>query len=70
MFQVFHLNVAYISQWLHTCFSGVSDVRCKCFSCFRRMVQVFHLDVANLDLSVAHVAIGLSCRHACAWEAK
>jgi hypothetical protein len=32
------------------CFASVSDVYCKCFSCFRCMLQVFHLDVAKIDL--------------------
>jgi len=50
MFLLFHLDVVYILQWLHMCFSGVSDVRCKCFSCFGRMLQMFHLDVAKIDL--------------------
>jgi hypothetical protein len=43
---VFHLNVALF--WNdYTCFSGVSDVRFNCFGC---MLQVFHLDVAKVDL--------------------
>jgi hypothetical protein len=32
------------------CFSAISDIYCKCFSCFGRMLQVFHLDVAKVDL--------------------
>jgi hypothetical protein len=32
------------------CFSGVSDVCYKCFSYFRHMLQVFHLDVVKVDL--------------------
>jgi hypothetical protein len=31
-------------------FASVSDVCCKCCNCFRRMLQVFHLDVAKIDL--------------------
>jgi hypothetical protein len=31
------------------CFASVSDVCCKCFSCFGRMLQVFYLDVAKVD---------------------
>jgi hypothetical protein len=27
-----------------------SDVCCKCFNCFRRMLQAFHLSVAKVDL--------------------
>jgi hypothetical protein len=49
MFQVFHLDVAYILQWLHMCFSDVSDICYKCFSYFRRMLQVFYLNVAKVD---------------------
>jgi hypothetical protein len=44
MLQVFHLDVAYVLQWLHTCFPGV------CFKCSGRMLQVFYLDVAKVDL--------------------
>jgi hypothetical protein len=29
--QGFHLDVAYVLQWLHMCFSRVSDVCCTCF---------------------------------------
>jgi hypothetical protein len=36
--QVFHLDIAYVLQWLHTCFSRVSDVCCKCFNYFGRML--------------------------------
>ena len=61
MLQVFYLDVAYILQWLQTCFPGVSDVCCKCFNCFERMLQVFHLYVVKVDLGVAHVAVGLIC---------
>jgi hypothetical protein len=75
MLQVFYLDVAYISHicckcfiWmLHMfamvfkCFASVSDVCCKSFNYFERMLQVFDLDVVKKDLSVAHVAIGLTC---------
>ena len=50
MLQVFHLDVAYVLQWLHTCFPRVSDVCCKCFNCFERMLQMFPLDVAKINL--------------------
>jgi hypothetical protein len=45
MFQVFHLDVANILQWLHTCFSW----------CFRSMLQWFHPDVAKVDLVLRHM---------------
>jgi hypothetical protein len=70
MFEVFHLfqmyvtnvssgcfksrpGVAYVAMAIHTCF--------KCFICFRRMLEVFYLDVSKLDLGEAHVL--LVCRH-------
>jgi hypothetical protein len=37
-----YLDVAYILQWLFQAFPGVftsvSDIRCKCFNCFRAFV--------------------------------
>jgi hypothetical protein len=50
MLPMFYLDVAYVLQWLHTCFPGVSDVCCKCSNYFREMLQVFHLDVAKVDM--------------------
>ena len=38
-------------QWLSSvfrCFVSVSDVCCKCFNCFERILQVFYLDVAHV----------------------
>jgi hypothetical protein len=53
MLQVFYLNVAYVLQWLHTCFPGV----------FIRMLQVFQLiqtyDASVLYLDVAKVDLVL-----------
>jgi hypothetical protein len=58
------------------CFSGVSDVCCKCFNCFGRMLQVVYLDVAKIDLGVAHIVVGPICSNhllqllgppACTW---
>jgi len=40
----------------YTCCNGVSTVCSKCFICFRRILQKFHLDVAKVDRGVAHVA--------------
>jgi hypothetical protein len=70
MFQVFHRNVVYILQWLHTCFSGVSDVCCKCFSRFRTYVASASSGCCKNRSSVAHVVMGSTCRRACAWEAE
>jgi hypothetical protein len=57
-----HLDVAYVLQLLHTYFSSVSgiltrvsDVCYKCFSCFGRMVQVFHLDVPKVDRDAPYI---------------
>jgi hypothetical protein len=41
-------------------FSIVSDVCCKCF---RRVLQVFHLDVAKVNMLFAHVVVGPICRN-------
>jgi hypothetical protein len=51
MFKVFHLDVAYIAMAIHVC-----------FECFRFMLQVFHLNVAEVDLGVAYVIMTI---HAC-----
>jgi hypothetical protein len=51
----FHPNVAYVFTYmmLHMFCNGytrVSDVCCKCFNCFRRILQIFSLDVAKVEL--------------------
>ena len=60
-------------------FASVSDVCCKCFSCFERMLHVFHMYVSKVDRDAPHVAmcptyhnllLQLLERHACAWGAK
>ena len=59
MLQLFYLDVAYVYigfQEFSCAFVSVSNVCCKCFSCFVRMLQVFHLDVLKVDRDVAHVA--------------
>ena len=38
-------------QWLYT---YVSSVCSNSFICFRRMLQVFHQDIAKVDLNVAY----------------
>jgi len=40
------------------CFANVSDVCCKCFSYFGRMLQVFHPNVAKVD-RMFHMLIGI-----------
>jgi hypothetical protein len=64
MLQVFHLDVAYVLQWLHTyflsffwCFASVSDVCRKCFSCFRTYVASVSSTSYKSKLGVIHVVI-------------
>jgi hypothetical protein len=44
--------------WLYT---HVSNICFKCFICFRRMLQMFHLDVLKVGLGGAHAAIVCCC---------
>ena len=46
-------------QWLYT---YVASVFSKCFSCFQTLMllQVFHLDVAKVDLNVAKVDLNVA----------
>ena len=55
---MFHTFVANILSGCYVCFAMATHVFS---SCFRRMLQVFHIDVAKVDLGVAHVAVGLIC---------
>jgi hypothetical protein len=57
MLQVFYLDIADVLQWLQMCSPVILYVCCKCFNCFGHMLQVFHLDVAKVDLKVAHVTL-------------
>jgi hypothetical protein len=47
MLQVFHPNVAYV---FNTCFPRVSDVCCKCFNRFKRMLQMLSYRCWKVDL--------------------
>jgi hypothetical protein len=61
MLQMFYLDVVYVCNSLKVflgVFASVFDVCCKCFSYFKCMLQVFHLDVANRDRGVPRVAGG------------
>jgi hypothetical protein len=62
---MFHTYVAMfypdVLQWLHTCFSCVSDGCCKCFNYYGCMLQMFPLDVAKVDLVFAHVVVDTIC---------
>jgi hypothetical protein len=51
--------ILHMLQWLYT---HVLSICFKCFICFRLMLQVFHLDVAKVDLDIAYVAMTI---HAC-----
>jgi len=42
-------SVAHVVMAIHTCF--------KCFICFRRILQVFHLNVSKVNLGRANVAM-------------
>ena len=55
---LFYLDVAYV------CYGSIHMFQAcfKCFKCFRLMLQVFHLNVAKVDLDVAYVAMTI---HAC-----
>jgi len=55
MFQVFYMDVAY------DCYGSIRMFR-ACFRCFKLMLQVFHLNVAKVDLDVAYVVVVI---HAC-----
>jgi hypothetical protein len=67
--QVYHLSFLYVAMlhldvskvdlmlhmllWLYT---YVSEACFKCLICFRRMLQMFHLDVLKVYLRKAHTA--------------
>ena len=70
-FRCFHTSVTsvsfrcciclkYLSSAFSRCFASVSDVSCKCFNCFGRMLQVFYLGVSKVDLHT-HVAMAPAC---------
>jgi hypothetical protein len=59
MLHMFYLDVAkvdmglHVLRWLYIC---VASVCLKCFSCFKRVLQVFHLDVAYITVAIHVVA--------------
>jgi hypothetical protein len=86
MFQVFLVFHTYVAGVLSGCcicfamainvFSWFSDVCCNYFNCFGSMLQVFHLNIAKVDLAVVYVTVGpiysshllqLLGSPACAW---
>jgi hypothetical protein len=49
---MFYLDVVYVCNGLKVflgVFASVFNVCCKYFSCFKCILQVFHLDVVNID---------------------
>jgi hypothetical protein len=58
MLQVFQTYVSYM-------FSSVSDVCCKCFSYFGRMLQVFYLDVVKVDLMLQRDPLAATASWSC-----
>jgi len=59
---VFHLGVAYVSIAIYSCCKRMFHVASVYFKCFRSILQMFYLNVSNIDLGVAHIAIVI---HAC-----
>jgi hypothetical protein len=55
MFQVFYLDIAYV------CYGSIRMFQ-ACFRYFKLMLQVFHLDVAKVDLNVAYVVMAIHGR--------
>ena len=51
---MFYVDVAKVDQNVADVAMVFSSVCPKCFICFRRMLQVLHLDVAKVDLDVAY----------------
>jgi hypothetical protein len=58
MLQVVNSDVAYVLQWLHTCFPRVSDLYCKCFQLFWTYVANVSSRYYKIRSGVAHVAVG------------
>jgi hypothetical protein len=53
IFNLFHTHVAGVFMYLlHILQCYVVNVCSKCFICFRRMLQLFHLSVAKVDMDV------------------
>jgi hypothetical protein len=50
---VFHLDVAYVAMAIYACCERMFHVASICFECFKRMFQVFYMDVLEVDLDVA-----------------
>jgi hypothetical protein len=60
MFQVYVLNVSSISDVCCNSFIWMLHIHACCnlsFKCFIRMLQVFHLDVAKVNLDVVYTCM-------------
>ena len=55
MLHMFHLDIAKVDlvlhmlQWLYT---YAANAHFKCFSCFKRMLQVFYLNIAYVAVAI------------------
>jgi hypothetical protein len=57
---VFYIGVTKIDRdvaCVAMVYTYVSIVCSNCFICLRRMLQVFHLDIAKVDLNVAYICM-------------
>ena len=54
---MFYIDVAEVARDIAHVAMVFSSVCPKCFICFRRMFQVFHPDVAKVDLDVAYTCM-------------
>jgi hypothetical protein len=74
MFQAYVSSVSCVSDVCFKCFilmmqkyiwmlynMHVASICFKCLRCFIRMLQVFHLDVAKVNLNIACVCNGFKC---------
>jgi hypothetical protein len=50
---MFHLFQTHVASVLSGCCNDyVANVYSKCFICFKRMLQLFHLSVAKVDVDI------------------
>jgi hypothetical protein len=50
------------------CTAHVASIYFKCFKYFIRILQVFHLGVAKVDLDVAHIAMTIQVCFKCIFQ--
>jgi hypothetical protein len=59
VFQVFHLNVAYVTMTIYACCKRMFNVTSICFKCFKCvgcMFQVFYLNIVKVYLDIVYHA--------------